>query len=73
MTLTKRPSRNRAKNSPAAPLRLTDLANVGPVTLADLHTLGFRTVRQLVRHDALRLSRSLCPRPDVADGAGGGD
>jgi len=55
----------RARAAPAAPLHLTDLANVGPATLADLHTLGIRTVRQLARHDALRLYRSLCRRTGV--------
>ena len=43
-------------------LQLRDLANVGPATLGDLHTLGIRTVRQLARRDALALYRSLCHR-----------
>jgi predicted flap endonuclease-1-like 5' DNA nuclease len=30
-----------------------NLANVGPATLADLHQLGIRTVRQLARLDSL--------------------
>lgn len=44
---------------------LRDLANVGPATLADLHRLGIRSVRQLARHDPLRLYRSLCRRTGV--------
>jgi len=43
-------------------LQPCDLANVGPATLADLHQLGIRTVRQLARRDALALYRSLCRR-----------
>ena len=65
MTPTHRPLRTRANALKATPLRLADLANVGPATLADLHTLGIRTVRQLARHDALRLYHSLCRRTGV--------
>jgi len=43
-------------------LQLSELANVGPATLGDLHQLGIRTVCQLARRDALALYRSLCRR-----------
>ncbi|MBU3684668.1 MAG: mitomycin resistance protein [Phycisphaerales bacterium] len=41
---------------------LSDLANVGPATLADFRTLGIRTVAQLARQDAFRLYDRLCRR-----------
>lgn len=46
----------------ARPLRLADLANVGPATLRDFGTLGISTVAQLARHDAFRLYDRLCTR-----------
>ena len=56
------PERTKAGKRVAPLLQLSDLANVGPATLADLHRLGIHTVRQLARRDALALYRSLCRR-----------
>ena len=48
--------------TPAKPRELADLANVGPATLRDFHTLGIRTIAQLARQDACKLYRLLCRR-----------
>jgi hypothetical protein len=47
---------------PLRPRELSDLANVGPATLADFRTLGIGTVAQLARQDAFRLYDRLCRR-----------
>ena len=44
------------------PRELGDLANVGPATLRDFHTLGIRTIAQLARQDAFKLYDRLCRR-----------
>jgi hypothetical protein len=62
MPTRKAPVRTKASKHAAPKLQLSNLANVGPATLADLHRLGIRTVRQLARRDALALYRSLCRR-----------
>jgi len=62
MPTRKAPVRTNASKRATPELQLSDLANVGPATLADLHQLGIRTVRQLARRDALVLYRSLCRR-----------
>lgn len=48
--------------APKPPRELSDLANVGPATLGDFHTLGIRTVAQLARQDAFHLYDRLCRR-----------
>jgi hypothetical protein len=50
---------------PLRPRELSDLANVGPATLADFRTLGIGTVAQLARQDAFRLYDRLCRRTAV--------
>ena len=62
MPTRKLPMRTKAGKRTTPMLQLSDLANVGPATLGDLHQLGIRTVRQLARRDALALYRSLCRR-----------
>ena len=62
MPTRKAPMRTKAGKRTTPMLQLSDLANVGPATLGDLHQLGIRTVRQLARRDALALYRSLCRR-----------
>ena len=54
--------RTRAANPVDRPIRLVDLANVGPATLRDFRTLGIGTVAQLARQDAFRLYERLCKR-----------
>ena len=44
------------------PASLSDLANVGPATLADFHVLDIRTVAQLAKQDAFKLFERLCDR-----------
>ncbi len=39
---------------------LTDIPNVGPATVADLHLLGIQTPAQLVGRDPHGLYRGLC-------------
>ena len=51
-----------ARTTPAKPRELADLANVGPATLRDFHTLGIRTIAQLARQDAFQLYDRLCRR-----------
>ena len=62
MPTRKAPMRTKAGKCTKPMLQLSELANVGPATLGDLHQLGIRTVRQLARRDALALYRSLCRR-----------
>ena len=62
MPTRKAPVRTKASKRAAPELQLSDLANVGPATLGDLHRLGVRTVPQLARRDAMALYRSLCRR-----------
>ena len=50
------------RTTAAKPRELADLANVGPATLRDFHTLGIRTVAQLARQDAFKLYDRLCRR-----------
>ena len=44
------------------PASLSDLANVGPATLADFRVLDIRTVAQLSKQDAFKLFERLCDR-----------
>lgn len=62
MPTRKAPMRTKAGKRTTPILQLSELANVGPATLGDLHQLGIRTVCQLARRDALALYRSLCRR-----------
>jgi hypothetical protein len=62
MPTRKAPVRTKAGKRTTPMLQLSELANVGPATLGNLHQLGIRTVRQLARRDALALYRSLCRR-----------
>ena len=50
------------RTTPTRPRGLGDLANVGPATLRDFHTLGIRSVAQLARQDAFKLYDRLCRR-----------
>ncbi len=59
-------TQQRGRRSPKAgsrqPLRLEDLANVGPATLGDFEVLGVRSIGDLAKRDPFQLWQDLCKR-----------